>query len=217
MRLPKHSTLAAYAALFVALGGTSYAATELAPNSVGSTQIRNGSVTRSDLARSARPATKAKLAQAITDVVTDPSTGLNITVHGEKGDKGDAGSQGGAGDTGARGSQGSTGATGPRGASLGFAHVAANGAKDSARTSSNAVVDKPGSTTGLYCVKATDATVRNAAIALDANDALDATAYSRVPPGGDACDGYDLEVITVHPNGSGGFAPVDHGFFITLN
>src|SRR5207237_10103319 len=35
----------AYAALFVALGGTSYAATKLAPNSVGTRQLKNGAVT----------------------------------------------------------------------------------------------------------------------------------------------------------------------------
>jgi hypothetical protein len=36
MHLPRHSTVAAYAALFVALGGTSYAAIKLPANSVGS-------------------------------------------------------------------------------------------------------------------------------------------------------------------------------------
>jgi hypothetical protein len=40
----------AYLALFVALGGTSYAAVRLAPGSVGTVQLRNGSVTGKKLA-----------------------------------------------------------------------------------------------------------------------------------------------------------------------
>ena len=48
-----HSTVVAYLALFVALGGTSYAATQLDRNSVRSKHIRNGQVTRADLARNA--------------------------------------------------------------------------------------------------------------------------------------------------------------------
>lgn len=35
MKLPSHSTVIAYLALFVALGGTAYAATQLPKNSVG--------------------------------------------------------------------------------------------------------------------------------------------------------------------------------------
>jgi hypothetical protein len=44
MRRPRHSTIAAYLALFVALGGTSYAAFSLPRNSVGSKQLRANSV-----------------------------------------------------------------------------------------------------------------------------------------------------------------------------
>ncbi len=45
-RLTQHvrSNVVAYLALFVALGGTSYAAINLPANSVGGTQIRNGSI-----------------------------------------------------------------------------------------------------------------------------------------------------------------------------
>ncbi len=48
----KHN-LVAYVALFVALGGTSYAAVSLPAGSVGTKQLRNGSVTGSKLARGA--------------------------------------------------------------------------------------------------------------------------------------------------------------------
>ena len=44
------SNAVAYVALFVALGGTSYAAVRLAPGSVGTVQLRNGAVTAKKLA-----------------------------------------------------------------------------------------------------------------------------------------------------------------------
>jgi hypothetical protein len=105
MRLPSHHTVVAYAALFVALGGTSYAAIKLPANSVGSRELRNRSVQLRDLAPPARPPTRARLAESVTQILTDPNGGLNITVHGEKGDKGDAGPQGPAGPQGAPGLQ----------------------------------------------------------------------------------------------------------------
>jgi hypothetical protein len=46
-----YSNVTASIALFVALGGTSYAVTQLPRNSVGSTQVRDGSLQRKDLAR----------------------------------------------------------------------------------------------------------------------------------------------------------------------
>ena len=52
----------AYAALFVALGGTSYAAVNLPAGSVGNKQLRNGSVTASKLATGA--VTPPKLSSA---------------------------------------------------------------------------------------------------------------------------------------------------------
>jgi hypothetical protein len=54
-RLIRHlrSNAIAYLALFVALGGTSYAAINLPANSVGTRQLKNGSVTGSKLATGA--------------------------------------------------------------------------------------------------------------------------------------------------------------------
>ena len=112
MRIPSPSTVIAVAALTVSIGGSSaYAATKLAANSVGSREIRDRSISTRDLAPTARiNATNRVLRQAVTDVVTDPATNLNITVHGEKGDKGDQGAQG------APANPGPTGAMGPQGA-----------------------------------------------------------------------------------------------------
>jgi hypothetical protein len=47
-------------ALFAALGGTSYAALSLPPNSVGTKQIRNGGVRRADIGRGAVTGAKVK-------------------------------------------------------------------------------------------------------------------------------------------------------------
>jgi hypothetical protein len=43
-RRPSASLVVSFIALFVALGGVGYAATQLPPNSVGSAQLQNGSV-----------------------------------------------------------------------------------------------------------------------------------------------------------------------------
>ena len=49
-----YANVMATLALFVALGGSSYAVTRLPANSVGSAQVRDGSLHRADLARDAR-------------------------------------------------------------------------------------------------------------------------------------------------------------------
>jgi hypothetical protein len=52
--MTRHPTVVAYLALFVALGGSSYAAVQLSRDSVKSKHIANGQVKRADLARKAR-------------------------------------------------------------------------------------------------------------------------------------------------------------------
>jgi hypothetical protein len=59
--IPRHGTLVAYLALFVVLGGTTYAAFKVPPNSVGSKQLKDGSVTTLKFASGAF-APKANLA-----------------------------------------------------------------------------------------------------------------------------------------------------------
>jgi hypothetical protein len=70
-RRPSHATIVAYLALFVALGGSAYAATSLPAGSVGATQIRAGAVTSGKLAKS------AVTARAVAD---HSLTGLQIDV-----------------------------------------------------------------------------------------------------------------------------------------
>lgn len=106
LRRPRHSTVVAYLALFVSLGGTGYAAIKLPANSVGSREIKPRSVQTSDLAANTR-LTKKNIVfrQAVTDVVLDPNTqavvdALAGAVKGEKGDPGAAGATGAQGPAG---------------------------------------------------------------------------------------------------------------------
>jgi hypothetical protein len=218
MRIPSHSTVAAYAALFIAMGGTATAAVTLKANSVGSAQIRNGSVTMADLAKTARPSSKSILfRQAVTDVVLDPNTkavvdSLAGAVKGAPGDPGPQGPQGVA-VQGPQGADGPQGSSGPRGSALGFAHVSAGGVVDDSHTSKNAVIFRPGGSY-LTCVKATDGTVKNVAVSLDANDAVGGeTVLTRVPADGSGCAGYDFEVIVMDAS----HAATARGLFLTLN
>lgn len=69
MKLPSHTTVIAYLALFVALGGSAYAATQLPKNSVGTKQIKPNAVTKAKLKNGA--VTGAKIA-------ADTVTGGNV-------------------------------------------------------------------------------------------------------------------------------------------
>lgn len=90
MLRPKHSTVVAYLALFVALGGTSVAAVSLSRNSVKSPHIKNGQVKRVDLAPGLR----------------GPGQPGAQGAQGERGAEGPRGPAGLAGDNGAPGAPG---------------------------------------------------------------------------------------------------------------
>lgn len=107
-RRPSPATAISLVALFVALGGTSYATvTKLLPkNSVGSTQVINGSLQAVDLSKKARTSLKG---------LRGPAGAAGAA--GPQGPKGDTGAQGPKGDTGAQGPQGPKGDTGLQGPS----------------------------------------------------------------------------------------------------
>src|SRR5687767_9633932 len=100
-----HGTVIAYLGLFIALGGVSYAATQLPRNSVGSAQIKAAAVKRSDLARNA---------------VNSPRVANGSLRAADFGPgqlpSGATGPAGATGPTGPAGATGPTGATGPAGA-----------------------------------------------------------------------------------------------------
>jgi hypothetical protein len=108
-------------ALFVALGGTSYAAVKLPRNSVGTAQLRKGAVTTAKLSRGALKA-------------------------GPAGPKGDTGAQGPQGVQGIPGSQGPKGDPGPTSAGVGGFNttVTPGGLTTPVGSTTTVTLDRPG-------------------------------------------------------------------------
>ena len=106
-----YANVMATVAVFVALGGSSYAAVKLAANSVKSTQIKDGEVKTRDLARNAVTSDRVKDGALLAG---DFAAGQ--LPKGDKGDKGDPGSQGLQGLQGPQGPQGVQGEKGDQGA-----------------------------------------------------------------------------------------------------
>jgi hypothetical protein len=73
VKLPSHNTVIAYLALFVALGGTAFAATQLPKNSVGSKQLKPNAVTAAKIKNGAVNGSKIG-PNAITGANVDEST-----------------------------------------------------------------------------------------------------------------------------------------------
>lgn len=208
MRIPSHSTIAAYGALFVALGGTSYAATQLPAHSVGTQQLRNGAVTQAKIAHGKQLITRANIAGAVADTLTTDQvlTALSAAVQGAPGLQGDPGKpgpagpamqgpQGDAGPQGNSGSQGSEGVPGTPGTSVGSATVEANGTADTIKFLTLA----SHTTTGTYCFdtdKGVIATVTAATASLTGNATSGGTIAVEKSPTSGACANHDLAVTT---------------------
>jgi hypothetical protein len=94
-RLSYANVISTFCLVLVLGGGTAYAATQLAKNSVGTKQLKNGAVT------------PAKLSGAAKSAMTGPA--------GPKGATGAAGAKGATGGRGATGATGAAGAKGERG------------------------------------------------------------------------------------------------------
>jgi hypothetical protein len=123
----------ALAALFVALGGTSYAAVAIPRNSVGTAQLKSGSVT------SAKVKDRSLLARDFK------SGQLPKGATGAKGETGAQGAAGATGATGATGAKGDTGAQGPAGPvdSLAVRVIRGNGTTLSIPNSTSGVASIP--------------------------------------------------------------------------
>lgn len=106
-----YSNIVATIALVASVGGgTAVAATHLARGSVGSRELKDRSVQTRDLARTARPASSARLRALVTDTMTssDVLSALSTAVQGAPGTQGP---QGPAGPQGAQGAPGIAGVT----------------------------------------------------------------------------------------------------------
>jgi hypothetical protein len=102
-----YANVAATLALFLALGGAAYAATQLPKNSVGTNQLRKEAVTAAKIAKKTRNQLRGNRGPA-----------------GPQGPQGKTGKQGPKGATGARGAQGNTGAPGADGTGPAYEAVA---------------------------------------------------------------------------------------------
>jgi hypothetical protein len=99
-----YANLMATIAVFIALGGTSYAVTQLDNNSVRSKHIQNGQVKRVDLGKNAVTSKKVRnhsllakdfrLGQLPQGATGSPGPGGPQGIQGPKGDKGDRGTDG---------------------------------------------------------------------------------------------------------------------------
>jgi Collagen triple helix repeat (20 copies) len=132
--------LVAYLALFVALSGTGYAASAklLPKNSVGSAQVINGSLLKSDLSKKTLAALRGR-------------TGARgpIGLPGSQGATGPQGVQGASGPQGVQGAPGAPGPPGLPGTARAFGLVAANGTLS---RSKNVVSVGTAPNSGVYCI-----------------------------------------------------------------
>jgi hypothetical protein len=115
-RRPSTAHVTAGLALFVALGGTSYAAgATLAKNSVGSSQIRTAAVKSSDVAKDA--ITSIKVKDGALQASDFKAGQLPAGPQGAPGEKGPAGEKGAPGEKGEKGDPGTNGTNGSNGVS----------------------------------------------------------------------------------------------------
>lgn len=105
----RHTTAVAYLALFVALGGSAYAAT-----TITGADIKNGTVTGKDV-KNRSLGTKKLTRKALASLASRPGPQGVPGAPGAKGDTGAPGPAGAKGDTGEPGAPGPAGAKGDRG------------------------------------------------------------------------------------------------------
>jgi hypothetical protein len=104
---PTYSNVVATLALFFALAGGAWAATQLPKESVGSTQLAKGAVTPAKLSAQAKKGFTGARGEAGPQGALGP--------RGNEGQRGENGAVGATGPQGIRGATGATGATGARG------------------------------------------------------------------------------------------------------
>jgi hypothetical protein len=102
-------------ALFVSLAGGAYAAFSVPRNSVGTRQLRNGSVTGPKVRNGAVTASKVR-ARSLLALDFAPGQLVGRGTPGPRGPRGFTGARGARGATGSRGATGARGATGSTGA-----------------------------------------------------------------------------------------------------
>lgn len=143
-----YANVAATLALFLALGGTSYAAVKLAPGSVGTKELRSGAVTSDKVKKGSLQRRDFKPGQLPPGATGPQGLAGPQGAQGPAGAQGLAGAQGAKGDPGPTGPQGSAGPQGPAGTARGYGLVAPDGTLSRSKNATVTKID-----TGRYCVK----------------------------------------------------------------
>ena len=162
-RFLRQNTIALLA-LFLALGGTTYAASTalIGKNSVASPQVVNGSLQAKDLSKKARKALK-----------------------GNRGLRGLTGQTGAPGTSGVKGDKGDKGDTGAPGTAVAWAYVHSDGTVDPVQSKglTNANVTHPA--TGYYCFTGLSFTPKNIVVAPNnIGPVFDTVAAGSIPASG---------------------------------
>jgi hypothetical protein len=141
-------------ALFVALGGTSYAVSQLPTNSVGTKQIRSNAVTGAKVKDGTLTADDFSAKTNLQGAAGQPGATGPV---GATGARGATGVTGPAGEAGSAGPVGATGAAGADGTAVAYGYVFSGGTvyggPGSAHNLSSADITHP--TIGVYCFRPT--------------------------------------------------------------
>jgi hypothetical protein len=197
LRKPSPAFVISVVALFVALGGTTYAATGLPANSVGTKQLKNAAVTRSKISASTLTALKGK--------------------RGPQGLQGVQGIQGIQGIQGLKGDKGDTGAPGNDGTARAWAVVDNVGNVSNSHNVTSVAVNG----TGDYCVELNSAVPNSSTGAVAtpyfADDSTGGASFAHVEYDG-PCAPNGVRVLTwsVSANTSLSLTPFDEGFVIAV-
>ncbi|HKG43371.1 MAG TPA: hypothetical protein VKB10_03900 [Gaiellaceae bacterium] len=191
LRFLRGNTIALLA-LFIALGGTTYAASTalIGKNTVASPQVVNGSLQTKDLSKKTRKTLK--------------------------GSRGLRGLQGARGLTGATGAQGVPGTAGAAGTAVAYAHVLANGTVDAANSKNIANANIAHPAAGIYCFSGLSFTIHSVVTTPDAYGPTDGIlvnpTFHGTPPFGGCASGVNGRVRTTTVAAPS--TPGDHPFYI---
>jgi len=211
------SNVIALIALFVALGGTGYAAIKLPKNSVTSKAIKKGAVTNAKLGKNAVSSSKVKDGSLLKQ---DFAAGqLPAGAQGPKGDKGDAGTNG---------TNGADGAQGPAGIAAAYARVQPDGTllptigttlPNGTKDVDQSMITNPAA--GVYCFTGMTFNPASALVALDNAGASTAAANNfsisvAVEHGNTlgSCPSGNARVVTTQWSDTVAPANTNHGFII---
>jgi hypothetical protein len=204
-RRPSPAVVISLIALFVALGGTSFAAVTLvAKNSVGSPQVINGSLLKKDLNKKTIAALKGNRG------ARGPAGAAGAA--GAAGPAGPAGAVGAAGPAGATGPAGAPGAPGAAGSALGYAHVNGNGTVDAANSKNVTSANISHVANANYCFHDLPFTPHSVGATLGFGVSLNDDIYAAIVT---TCGGATAQAgVAIY---SGAAAQKDDNFYIVFN